>query len=87
MPLRDISRLLKNAPNLLSWIGGNIFRLEDDASEMSDTDKKARLRELSDHYDLTDEQVIEKAESGMLPPDPEFAELIDRSSNWCRMSG
>ncbi len=76
LSLRGLSRLLVHAPNLLSWVGGNIFRPEADVGEMSESDRTTRLRELSEHYGLTDEQVVEKAESGTLPIDPEFAEWL-----------
>ncbi len=76
LPDRGVSRLLEHAPNLLSWVGGNIFRLEPDGDVMSDIDRRTRLKALSEHYGLTDEQVIQRAQSGTLPLDPEFAEWL-----------
>jgi hypothetical protein len=71
-----LQHLFRRAPNLKSWIGGSSFQAIPDPGLMSEQEKRNRLAELSAHYNLTSEEVLEKATRGILPSDPEFAEWL-----------
>ncbi len=64
------------APNIRGFIGGSIFALGPDEGVMSEGERQRRLRELADHYRLRNEQVLQMAEAGTLPPQPEFVEWL-----------
>jgi hypothetical protein len=70
------ARFLHMAPNLRSSIGASIFVAIPDTSNMSPQETAERLRELGEYYGMTDEQVIDRARDGTLPPDPAFAEWL-----------
>ena len=69
-----LGRFFENAPNLRSFIGTNVFRLVADPIHMSREEIAERLNQLRNHYQLTDQQVLQRARDGSLPADPEFAE-------------
>lgn len=64
--------LQRSAPNLASWIGGSVFTVV----EASQFDREARLAELRAWEGLSDEDLIARAEEGLLEPDPYFAEWL-----------
>jgi hypothetical protein len=70
-----VEQLENAAPHLASWIGGSIWRLAG-ARALSATEKEQRLVVLRQRAGLSDDEVIRRAESGSLPPDPEFAEWL-----------
>ena len=74
--LSGLVRLFQRAPNLRSWIGGNVVRIEEDRGFMTSDEVRLRLETLSKHFGLTDEQVVAQAKDKSLPPDPEFAEWL-----------
>jgi len=81
LTMEGIRRLFQNAPNVRSWIGGSQFQAAPDPGWMSEEEKRARLTALAGHHKLSDDDVIRMAETGTLPPGPEFAEwlvLLDR---------
>ncbi len=63
------------APNFASWIGGNIWKIED-ARPMDPAFVKLRLAALREWAGLEDQEIVRLAEVGKLPPDPEYAEWI-----------
>jgi hypothetical protein len=74
--LSGLVRLFQRAPNLRSWIGGNVVRIEEDRGFMTSEEVHARLEALSKHFGFTDEQVVTRAKNKSLPPDPEFVEWL-----------
>lgn len=70
------ARLLNHAPNLASYFGTNVFRLDVDPSQMTAAEIEAALNQLRARYQRTDDDVVRQAEQGLLPPDPEFAEWL-----------
>jgi hypothetical protein len=72
----DIANLANFAPNIRSLIGGSIFIAGPDGGIMTETERQQRLKELSEHFGLTAEQVVRKAEARELPHDPEFVEWL-----------
>jgi hypothetical protein len=76
MTREGAERLMKAAPNLRSWIAGNVGGLLPDPGLMTDVERQARLASLAEHFGLTDAEVIRRAEDGSLPPDPQFVEWL-----------
>ena len=77
----DIANLANLAPNIRSLIGGSIFVAGPDGGIMTETERQYRLKQLSEHFGLTGEEVVRKAEARELPREPEFVEwlvLLDR---------
>jgi hypothetical protein len=70
-----VEQLENTAPNLASWIGGSIWRLEK-ARPLDDALVEQRLVALRRWSGLEDREVVRRAESGALPPDPEYAEWL-----------
>lgn len=67
--------LMRDAPNLASWLGGNAFsREEEEASD--DGWRSQRLDALRDWSHMADDEVIAAAVAGTLPRDPEYAEWL-----------
>jgi hypothetical protein len=76
LPLRGLARLFLRAPNIRSWIGGALFGIDADRGLVSDEERHEQLESLRRHYRLSDDEVVAQAESGSLPPDPEFVEWL-----------
>jgi hypothetical protein len=72
------ARLENVAPNLASWIGGRVWRLADDAAApvLSPGEIEQRLAALRAWAGRRDAEVIQLAEAGQLPGDPEYAEWL-----------
>ena len=64
------------APNLRSFIGGSIFVLSEEGGIMTAEERERRLSELRTAYELSDEAVIQQANRGTLPAEPEYAEWL-----------
>jgi len=71
----SIEHLENKAPNLASWIGGNIWHLEQ-ARPLDGALVEQRLGALRRWSKLEDPEIIRRAEAGNLPPDPEYAEWL-----------
>jgi hypothetical protein len=71
-------RLENLAPNLASWVGGRVWRLADDAVApmLSPSEIDQRLAALRAWAGRGDAEVIQLAEAGELPRDPEYAEWL-----------
>lgn len=64
--------LMRVAPNLASWLGGLVFSYEDiDAA--TPEDRGERLAALRAWSGRSDDEVLEAAQRGRLPRDPEYA--------------
>jgi len=70
-----IEQLENRAPNLASWIGGSIWRLEK-PRPLDDVLVEQRLVALRQWSGLEDLEVVRRAEAGDLPPDPAYAEWL-----------
>lgn len=73
---RDAERLYRHAPNLGSWLGGNVLHILPGGEILTEPERRERLAQLRNHYRMTDTEVVEKAERGKLPPEPEFVEWL-----------
>lgn len=71
----SFAMLMRVAPNLASWLGGSVFTYEDiDALAIEQRDR--RLASLRTWSGKTDGEVLQAAQAGRLPRDPEFAEWL-----------
>jgi hypothetical protein len=69
-------RVMRAAPNLASWLGGFVQRWDPTAELLSPEEKEERLKALREWSGRSDRDVIELAEQGELPVDPEYAEWL-----------
>lgn len=67
--------LMRSAPNLASWLGGEVFAPENDEAAQAEH-RARRLAALRAWASKTDHEVIADARDGTLPPDPEYAEWL-----------
>jgi hypothetical protein len=67
--------LMRSAPNLASWLGGEVFAYPNNAAAVA-AHRERRLAALRTWASKTDEEVIEAARTGTLPRDPEYAEWL-----------
>jgi hypothetical protein len=77
----DVAIITEHAPNIRSFVGASIFLAGPDGGIMTETERQERLKQLSEHFQLTDQEVVRKAEVGELSNEPEFVEwlvLLDR---------
>ncbi|MBA3547202.1 MAG: hypothetical protein H0T76_12010 [Nannocystis sp.] len=66
--------IMRVAPNLASWLGGNVLCHDDPALAPGQRERSlAGLREWSGK---TDKEVLREAQEGRLPRDPEYAEWL-----------
>jgi hypothetical protein len=73
-------RLVATAPNLGSFIP-SAWRYLPDADRITEEERERRLGALRAWSGMTDEQMLERRRTGVLPPDPEFSLwliLLDR---------
>ncbi|MBD2294526.1 ABC transporter permease [Anabaena sphaerica FACHB-251] len=64
------------APNIVSWLGSRVYSFLKDTELLSVKEIQERLAALREWSGLTDSQIIEMAEIGTLPPEPEYAEWL-----------
>jgi hypothetical protein len=67
--------LMRHAPNLASWLGGEVFAYPDLVAATA-AHREQRLARLRAWADKTDTQVVEEARAGSLPRDPGYAEWL-----------
>lgn len=71
-----LGELFRHAPNLSSWIGGSVWRLEEQSHVLSAKERQQRLESLQQWSGMKNEDVIARAEQGTLPSDPPYAEWL-----------
>jgi hypothetical protein len=69
-------RILRDAPNLESWLGASVWTYQADAALLTEEESARRLAALQAWSGLSDEEVIARAQARTLPADPEFAEWL-----------
>jgi hypothetical protein len=69
-------RLMRNAPNVASLLGGAVWTLDPEAELLTDEEKEQRLQALRAWSGLSDDEMIARRERGELPRDPEYAEWL-----------
>jgi len=73
---KGVSELCTYAPNVRSFVGGSIFVVGREGSEMSPEERRGRLRDLAAYFRMNDDEVIRLAEARKLPAEPEFVEWL-----------
>jgi hypothetical protein len=73
---RSIDRLMRCAPNLASFLGGAVWRLDSAAELLTEGDKERRLATLRAWSGLSDAEMVAGVERGDLPLEPEHAEWL-----------
>jgi hypothetical protein len=71
----SFAELMRVAPNLASWLGGLVFSHED-PDALARAQIGPRLDALRVWSGKSDGDVVEEAERGLLPRDPEYAEWL-----------
>ena len=71
-----VASLTELAPNIRSFIGSSIFMAAPDGGIMTEAERQTRLAELAQHYGLSNEEIVRRAESRELPPEPHFVEWL-----------
>lgn len=73
----SFDELMQQAPNLASWLGGQVFAYpaDDDGPQLA-AHREQRLAVLRAWASRTDAEILEAARRGALPPDPEYAEWL-----------
>lgn len=71
----SIEHLENTAPNFASWIGGNIWHLKQ-AQPLDGALAEQRLVALRRWSGCEDSEIVQRAQAGTLPPDPEYAEWL-----------
>jgi hypothetical protein len=67
--------LMRRAPNLASWLGGQVFAYPHDEPGLA-ADRERRLAALRAWASRSDAEILAAAQAGALPPDPEYAEWL-----------
>jgi hypothetical protein len=68
--------LMRHAPNLASWLAGEVFAMVQEGDEDATELAAQRLAALRVWSGCSDEEIVAKATTGSLPPDPEYAEWL-----------
>lgn len=71
----DLDRIQQCAPNLSSWLGGNVAEHREDTAE-AEAFREGRLEALRAWAGKTDDEVCREAAARTLPRDPEYAEWL-----------
>jgi hypothetical protein len=72
----DVASLTEFAPNIRSFIGASIFVAGPDGGIMTDAERQERLKELSQHFGLSNEEIVQRAETKKMSLEPEFVEWL-----------
>lgn len=74
--LADLQMLQDHAPNLSSWLGGRVWRLDESSAALSEREVEERLASLRRWAGRSDAEVVALAHQGQLPAEPEYAEWL-----------
>lgn len=75
MTPESFDELMRRAPNLASWLGGQVFAYPDEKPRLA-AHRERRLATLRAWASRSDAEVIAAAREGTLPRDPEYAEWL-----------
>lgn len=64
------------APNFASWVGSRVYNLQLGLEILTEAESQQRLEALRQSTGKTDAEVIDLAETGQLPTDPEYGEWL-----------
>lgn len=72
----SLGKLSRAAPNLGSWIGGSVWSIDLASDALDEEERRSRLTTLREWSGLSDSEVVQKAQDGTLPGDPEYIEWL-----------
>jgi hypothetical protein len=76
MSQQSVVKMINHSPNFSSWIDGKIFYLQLGAEILTHEEGELRLIALREWAELSDSEVIEKAQTHQLPSEPEYCEWL-----------
>ena len=76
MSQQSVVKMIDHSPNFSSWIDGKIFYLQLGAEILTHEEGELRLIALREWAELSDSEVIEKAQIHQLPSEPEYCEWL-----------
>ena len=72
----SLGKLSRAAPNLASWIGGAVWSVDLASDALDEAERRSRLATLREWSGLSDSEVVQRAQIGTLPGEPEYAEWL-----------
>ena len=72
----SMGKLSRAAPNLASWIGGSVWSIDLASDALDEEERGARLATLREWSGLSDSEVVQRAQDGNLPAEPEYVEWL-----------
>jgi len=72
----SIERLVRDAPNISSWIGSSVWALAQPHRDEVAASREKRLRDLRSWSSMSDGDVIRLAQEKSLPAEPEYVEWL-----------
>jgi hypothetical protein len=76
LSMAAFERLMRNAPNVASLLGGAVWALDAEAELLTDEEKDERLRALRARFGLSDAEMLARVEHGEVPLDAHLAEWL-----------
>lgn len=73
---RAVYKLYTSAPNITSWLGARVYKLEQDTEYLTEGEREERLQSFRVEYGFSDAEVIEMANAKSLPSEPHFGEWL-----------
>jgi hypothetical protein len=71
-----LARLTELAPNIRSFIGSSVFIAGPEPGIMTNNERETRLEELRQYYQISDQEIVRRAQAHELPPEPHFVEWL-----------
>jgi hypothetical protein len=81
MSSTSMLRLVRLAPNMTSFFGGQFFEFQEDAGRLTEEERSNRLAELQHQFEMTNDQFLAMVASRAILDEPAYAEwlvLLDR---------
>ena len=72
----SLGRLSRAAQNLASWIGGAVWSIDPASDALSQEERHSRLAALREWSGSSDSEVVQRAQEGTLPGEPEYIEWL-----------
>jgi hypothetical protein len=72
----SLKTMFAHAPNFVSWIGSRVFMFDKGSELLTNEEREARLATLREEKNLSDADVIKRAEAHELDLDPEYGEWL-----------
>ena len=72
----SLSKLSRAAPNLASWIGGSVWSIDPASDTLDEEERRSRLATLREWSGMSDFEVVQRAQEGNLPGEPEYIEWL-----------